>query len=162
MVKSGITQEELIGWGGIEVFNQAVAFCQSGSVLEASYDDDTLTISGKIAKSADWAMPVKFKLEPGGRIRSECPCETNQRYGQICPHVVALGFAVMISEMDDSAAETSAARRKLRKLAHRDQHHIQFSVKPHRLTSLLERTNNISLYYMYILPHFSHKVKHLY
>ena len=103
MVKSGITQKELIGWGGKEVFNQALALCQSGSVLEAAYDDDTLTVSGKIEKSPTWAMPVSFKLEPGGRIRSNCPCESNQRYGQVCPHVVALGIAVMVNEMDEPA-----------------------------------------------------------
>ena len=99
--KSGLTQEELLSWGGREVFSQAFALCQSGCVLEAVYDDDTLTVSGRIAQSADWAMPVRFKLEPGGRIRSECPCITNQRYGQVCSHVVALGIAVMFAEMDE-------------------------------------------------------------
>ena len=99
--KSALTHEELISWGGREVFSQAMELCQSGCVLEASYDDETLIISGKIEKSSDWAMPVKFKLEPGGRIRSDCPCETNRRYGQVCPHVVALGIAVMFAEMED-------------------------------------------------------------
>lgn len=108
MVKSGITNEELISWGGEAVYSQALALCRSGSVVSAAYDDDTLTISGKIQKSADWAMPVKFKLEPGGRIRSECPCETNRRYGQVCPHVVALGIAVVFSEMDDEPENEKA------------------------------------------------------
>lgn len=103
--KSGITNEELISWGGVDVYNQALALCQSGSVIDAVYDDDTLTISGKIEKSQNWAMPVKFKLEPGGRIRSECPCETNQRYGQVCPHVVALGIAIVFGEMEESEAK---------------------------------------------------------
>lgn len=106
-IKSGITKEELMGWGGDEVYRQALALCQSGSVLEAAYDDETLTISGKIESSSAWAMPVSLKLEPGGRIKSFCPCQTNQRYGQVCAHVVALGIAVMIMEMDDS---TSAPR----------------------------------------------------
>ena len=30
--KSGITQEELIKWGGADVFNQALALCNSGLV----------------------------------------------------------------------------------------------------------------------------------
>ena len=101
MVKSGITREELIQWGGDEVFNQALAICNSGDVSDVTYNDDTLEISGKIEQPSGWAMPVKFKLEAGGRIHSECPCITNQKYGQVCPHVVAIGLALTILEMDE-------------------------------------------------------------
>ena len=101
MVKSGISREELIGWGGPEVFNQALALCNSGDVTDARYDDDTLTVSGKIEQPSGWAMPVKFKLAAGGRIHSNCPCETNQRYSQVCPHVVAIGLALSIMELDE-------------------------------------------------------------
>ena len=101
MVKSGITKEELIEWGGQEVFNQALSLCNSGDVSDDTYDDDTLEITGKIEQPSGWAMPVKFKLEAGGRIRSECPCITNQKYGQVCPHVVAIGLALTIQEMED-------------------------------------------------------------
>ncbi len=101
MVSSGITQEELIKWGGADVFNQALALCNSGDVSEVHYDDETLTISGKIETSSGWAMPVRFHLKAGGRIHSECPCITNQKYGQVCPHVVALGVALMVREMDE-------------------------------------------------------------
>lgn len=101
MIKSGITKEELIAWGGEEVFKQGMAICQSGDVLEAHYDDDSVSISGKIALPSGYAMPVSFKLEAGGRIRSKCPCITNQKYGQVCAHVLALGIAIWASEMDD-------------------------------------------------------------
>lgn len=101
MVKSGITREELIQWGGEEVFNQALAICNSGDVNDVQYNDDTLEISGKIDQPSGWSMPVKFKLEAGGRIRSECPCITNQKYGQVCPHVVAIGLALTIMEMEE-------------------------------------------------------------
>ena len=101
MVKSGITREELIQWGGDEVFNQALAICNSGDVNDVQYNDDTLEISGKIDQPSGWSMPVKFKLEAGGRIRSECPCITNQKYGQVCPHVVAIGLALTIMEMEE-------------------------------------------------------------
>ena len=103
MVTSGITREELIGWGGAETFNQAVALCNSGDVTAVAYDDETLTVSGKIEQPSGWAMPVRFRLEAGGRIRSECPCITNQRYGQVCPHVVAVGLALSI--LEEEAAE---------------------------------------------------------
>ena len=105
MIKSGITREELIQWGGDETFNQALALCNSGDVSEVVYDDETLTITGKIAQPNGWTMPVKFHLEPGGRIKSECPCITNQKYGQVCPHVVAIGLALVIQEMDEIETE---------------------------------------------------------
>jgi len=101
MVKSGITQQELIQWGGPGVFNQALAIVNSGDVVEAEYDDDKLEIRGKIEQPNGWEMKLSFHLEPGGRIKSACPCMQNQKYGQICPHVVALGIAVMVKEMDD-------------------------------------------------------------
>ena len=106
MVKSGITREELIQWGGEEVFNQALSLCNSGDVSDVTYNDDTLEISGKIEQPSGWAMPVKFKLEAGGRIHSECPCITNQKYGQVCPHVVAIGLALTILEMEDDESES--------------------------------------------------------
>ena len=105
MVTSGITREELVQWGGEEVFNQALALCNSGDVHDVVYNDDTLEISGKIDQPSGWAMPVKFRLEAGGRIHSECPCITNQKYGQVCPHVVAIGLALTILEMDDENVE---------------------------------------------------------
>ncbi|MGN0834147.1 MAG: DEAD/DEAH box helicase [Kiritimatiellia bacterium] len=109
MVKSGITQQDLIDWGGTEVFNQAVALCNSGDVSDVRYDDGTLTVSGKIEQPNGWAMPVSFQLEADGRITSHCPCVTNQKYGQICRHVVAIGFALSILEMEDEPAPADGA-----------------------------------------------------
>jgi len=108
--KSGITRDELIEWGGESVFNQALAIVNSGDVVEADYNDDTLEIRGKIAQPSGWDMPTGLKLEPGGRVKSLCPCATNQRYGQICPHVVALGLAVSIKEMDEDEPRPGAGK----------------------------------------------------
>ena len=58
MVKSGLTKDELIAWGGVEVFNQAFALCNSGDVKDVAYDDDTLVVSGKIIQPSGWEMPV--------------------------------------------------------------------------------------------------------
>lgn len=112
MATSGITQTELIGWGGPDVFNQALAIVNSGDVTQVGYDDDSLEISGKIEQPSGWEMPVSFRLEAGGRIRSACPCMLNQKFGQICPHVVALGIALMVKEMpdEDEAPSGSAGR----------------------------------------------------
>ena len=100
-VKSGITHDEIIQWGGQEVFNQALALCNSGDVSDVKYDDDTLVISGKILQPSGYQMPVALKLKPNGRIDSKCPCPTNQRFGKVCPHVVAIGIAQMVMEMDE-------------------------------------------------------------
>ena len=100
MVKSGITQEEIISWGGPEVFNQGLALCNSGAVTDVEYDDEALKISGKIERDDGWAMPVSFTLEAKGRIVSHCPCYANQKLGQICPHVTAIAIAQTVLEMD--------------------------------------------------------------
>ena len=112
MITSGITREELVQWGGADVFNQALALCNSGDVHDVVYNDDTLEVSGKIEQPSGWDMPVKFKLEAGGRIHSECPCITNQKYGQACPHVVAIGLALTVLEMtDDDVADAGNSRK---------------------------------------------------
>lgn len=110
MATSGITQQELIQWGGAGVFNQALALVNSGDVTKADYDDDKLEIRGRIEQPDGWEMPVSFHLEPGGRIKSACPCIQNQKYGQVCAHVVALGIAVMVKEMDDAEDAAGAAQ----------------------------------------------------
>ena len=102
MAKSGITLKEVEGWGGTETFRQAMAIVNSGDVAAAEYDDEALEIRGRIEQPDGWEMPVSFHLEPGGRIKSKCPCRTNVQYGQICPHVVALGIAVAVEEMDEA------------------------------------------------------------
>ncbi len=105
MTKSGITKDELVGWGGAEVFNQALALCNSGDVRDVEYDDDTVTISGKIGRPDGWGMPVSLVLKEKGRIESHCPCYANTKLGQVCPHVVAIGIAQMVMEAEAEELE---------------------------------------------------------
>ncbi|MBS7286955.1 MAG: SNF2 helicase associated domain-containing protein [Kiritimatiellae bacterium] len=112
MVKSGISREELINWGGEEVFNQALALCNSGDVKDVVYDDEKLTVSGKIVQPSGFEMPVSLKLLENERIQSLCPCVTNQRYGRICPHVVAIGIACHILEMDPPEEKETPLKEK--------------------------------------------------
>ena len=58
MIRSGITREELESWGGKDVFNPGLALCNSGDVTDVRYDDETLTVSGKIQQRGGWAMPT--------------------------------------------------------------------------------------------------------
>ena len=110
MVKSGITKEEIIAWGGAEVFNQALAMCNAGDVSDVRYDDEKLEISGKIIRENGWGMPVSLTLKDRGTVKSHCPCYHNQKLGQICPHVVAIAIAQMVIEMDDESEETAETR----------------------------------------------------
>ena len=99
---SGITREELEGWGGKDVFSQGLALCNSGDVSDVRYNDETLTVSGKIRQRGGWEMPVAFRLERAGRIRSLCPCAANQRDGRVCPHVLAVGIALWVMETEEA------------------------------------------------------------
>ncbi len=117
MIKSGITQDEIIKWGGAEVFNHALALVNAGDVVSVHYDDETLTLSGKLAQPSGWEMPVSLKLQARGRIQSLCPCYANQKLGQVCPHVVALGIAQMVLEMEAAAAKPPAQAPITRKTA---------------------------------------------
>ena len=114
MIKSGITREEIVRWGGADVFNQALAIVNSGDVKSVRYDDDTVTISGKIERPDGWEMPVSFVLKEQGRIESHCPCYQNQKLGQVCPHVVALAIAQMVLEADDEPEERTGNKMERR------------------------------------------------
>lgn len=103
--KSGITKDSLIEWGGESVFNQAFQLCNSGDVKEVSFDPVSSEVSGVISQPGGWDMPVKFQLLQGGRIKSHCPCASNRNRGMICPHVVAIGIALWVSEMDAPEAQ---------------------------------------------------------
>jgi len=101
MVKSGITRDEIVDWGGAEVFNQGLALVSAGDVRDVAYDDDTLEVRGKIEQPGGWEMPVMFRLKAGGSIESHCPCDKNRRFGMVCQHVTAIGIALSVIEMDE-------------------------------------------------------------
>ena len=107
---SGVTLEEVKGWGGDETFNQGLALCQSGDVLDVAYDDETLMVTGKVVISNGYPATVSFKLDRGGRIKSNCPCRTNQQFGMVCPHVTALGIALAMTERDEEESGEAASR----------------------------------------------------
>ena len=116
MTPKELTNEILIGWGGAEVFNQALVLAKRGQVVKADWDPATHKATGKIAQSDGWDMPTGFTLQDDGRIKSHCPCRTNQEFGMVCPHVVAIGLYLMCRMSDPEAEEkyqqeTRAARR---------------------------------------------------
>ena len=105
MTPADFTNELLIGWGGGDVFNQALRLAQHGGVLQAGWDDVDHVISGKVSGPTGYPMDVSLEVLDDGTIISHCPCRMNQMYGQVCPHVVALGIHQMVSYMPDDAEE---------------------------------------------------------
>jgi superfamily II DNA or RNA helicase len=146
MITSGITQEEIIAWGGSEIFNQALALCNSGDVADAEYDDDALRISGHIRLGGDYLMPVSFDLLADYRIKSNCPCEKNTRYGQICPHVVALGIKIMCDEMamiENAAANVAPTSQEAQ--AEDATNYIEVPIKPRFFAKLMGGRASLSI-----------------
>ena len=108
MTPQDFTHDLLIGWGGADCFNQALSIARRGAVTTAAWDDVDHVITGKIATSPGWEMPVRFEALDDGTIISHCPCRTNKELGQVCPHVVALGLYLMITMAPEDDAEAGA------------------------------------------------------
>ncbi len=104
MTPKDLTNEMLVGWGGSEVFTQAMALAKKGAVVKAEWDAEKHEVSGAIALSSGWDMRTGFTLKDDGSIISHCPCKTNKEFGMVCPHVVATAF-ILMCRMSDPAAE---------------------------------------------------------
>ena len=105
MTPADFTNDLLIGWGGADIFNQALNLAQHGSVLRAEWDAVEHVISGEIAGPTGYPMKVSLEVLDDGTIINHCPCRMSQMYGQVCPHVVALGIHQMVTFMPDGAEE---------------------------------------------------------
>ena len=117
MTPRDFNEKLLAGWGGADVFNQAVAIAARGNVVSAEWDDAARKATGKISQPNGWDMPTGFTLSPDGYVESQCPCRTNQQFGRICPHVVAVALYLMCRMTDPEAEENHqrelrAARRR--------------------------------------------------
>jgi superfamily II DNA or RNA helicase len=108
MTPADFTNELLIGWGGADVFNQALNLAQRGGVLRAEWDDVEHVISGEISGPTGYPMKIRLEVLDDGTIISHCPCRVNREYGQVCPHVVALGIHQMVTFTPDDAEDDDA------------------------------------------------------
>ena len=109
MTPADFTTELLVSWGGDECFASAVSLARQNAVTEASWDDVDHVIKGKISRSDGWAMPVSVEVPDDGSIRPHCPCRTCSEYGQVCPHVVALGLHQMVNFAPAGAEDEAMA-----------------------------------------------------
>ena len=62
MTPRDFNEKLLAGWGGADVFNQAVAIAAHGQVVSAEWDDAARKATGKISQSSGWDMPTGFTL----------------------------------------------------------------------------------------------------
>ncbi len=112
MTPKDLNEQVLIGWGGGDVFNQGLHIARRGQVVGAEWDQATRKVSGKIATPGGWDMPVSFTLRTDGGVTSHCPCRTNQEFGRVCPHVIAVALYIMCRM--NNPEEEEAHQRELR------------------------------------------------
>ena len=118
MTPKDFTHALLSGWGGTEVFSEALKMAQRGQVVRADWDGATSEATGGVMLPNGWEMKTGFTLQPDGRIRSHCPCRTNQEFGMVCPHVVGIALMLMCRMSDPEAEEKyQAEQRRARRVA---------------------------------------------
>ena len=128
MLPSAFTRQMLIDWGGEAVFHQAEAIVKRGSVLHAEMKGDI--VSGIVLRPQMPEIQSRFRVSQDGRtIENLCPCPTNQRSGQVCPHAVALGLTLMLRHTDPEREQKykEDARRALRMSRFTEADYIQRS-----------------------------------
>lgn len=103
------TLKNLMNWGGEFVFKQAESLCKRGVVRRVEQEGDLL--SGIIVRE-NGNLQTKLRFLPNGKIESLCPCIMNQRDGQICPHVVAIGLLMLMRTTDPRREEKYQAEKR--------------------------------------------------
>ncbi len=98
MLPVAITRKTLTEWGGEAVYLQAESLVKKGAVVKTDISGDLIT--GVIARASGTNIYTKLRLLSNGSIESLCPCFTNRSQGLVCPHVVALGIAIMLRRSD--------------------------------------------------------------
>ncbi len=118
MTPKDFTDKLLTGWGGGDIFNQALVLAHRGQVKRADWHAESSTATGEITLPNGWDMKTGFELRPDGLIRSHCPCRTNQEFGMVCPHVIAIALVLMCRMNDPEAEEKyQAEQRTARRIA---------------------------------------------
>ena len=68
MTPADFTSDILIGWGGGDVFNQALNLVQHGGVLKAEWDDVEHVISGELAGASGYPLKLSFEVLDDGTV----------------------------------------------------------------------------------------------
>ncbi len=92
-----LTQQLIESWGGSGVYSRAEDAVKRGAVIKAERDGNI--ISGVYAQSPS-NIECRFTIGDDGLVDSDCPCDKNRRWGQICEHVVALAISILRRQDD--------------------------------------------------------------
>ena len=69
MTPRDFNEKLLAGWGGADVFNQAVAIAARGNVVSAEWDDAARKATGKISQPNGWDMPIWAEMSSRAPVR---------------------------------------------------------------------------------------------
>ncbi|MFH0879357.1 MAG: hypothetical protein V2A34_06555, partial [Lentisphaerota bacterium] len=91
------TQKKMMDWSGATAFRDGQTLFERGLVQGAEYDPPyirgTLTWGNRAIRSA-------AKILPDGTCENMCPCRDSTERGIVCPHVIAIGIALLRQATD--------------------------------------------------------------
>jgi superfamily II DNA or RNA helicase len=90
--KFTITRKRLTDWAGAQVVKDAENIVRQGLVLRADYEHPY--IRGMLILN-NREFRTSMRILPDGNAENECSCYANRERGIICPHVIALGIAIV-------------------------------------------------------------------
>jgi len=101
------TEKTLKEWAGWRAFRDGKALFSRG-VVEKVVFEDPIVIG--LLNLGPRGIRSRFKVLKNGLVDNLCPCRDNQDKGLICPHLVALGMALLAKQAGASKKEEEDAR----------------------------------------------------
>ena len=105
--KIPFTEKTLQDWAGWRAFRDGKALFSRGVVEKVEFEDPV--VSG-LLNLGPRGIRSRFKVLKNGLVDNLCPCRDNQDKGLICPHLVALGMALLAKQEGESKKEEEEAR----------------------------------------------------
>lgn len=110
-----VTEKMLINWAGERVFKEGQSLFRSGAVQTADYEHPL--VSG-VLSYGNRELRCEFRLAEDLSVENRCPCRDNQDRGLICPHLIAVSYALIIRQSDPERMRQAAEeQRRARRLA---------------------------------------------
>lgn len=115
-----LTQKMLLDWGGPVTFRDGKNMFERGAVHVAHLEWPVLRGTILLGQHA---MATSARLYPDGSCENLCPCRDNTERGVVCPHIIALGLAVLrrAADPDLRRRQEEEARRAKRLSLLRDE-----------------------------------------
>jgi len=115
------TEKTLKEWAGWRAFRDGKALFSRGVVEKVQLD---ASIVSGLLNLGPRGIRSRFKVLNNGLVDNLCPCRDNQDRGLICPHLVALGMALLAKQAGDlKKEEREEQQRRAEELERRIQGH---------------------------------------